>query len=60
MPAIVTAIAGESDPMALITNEELYDSVQNLTEAVEELNNSLQEETLLTREDLAQLIQGRE
>ncbi len=60
MPAIVTAIAGESDPMALITNEELYDSVQNLTETVEELNDSLQEETLLTREDLAQLIQGRE
>lgn len=60
MAAIVTAQAGESDPMALTTNEELYDSVQNLIEAMDELNDSLQEETLLTREDLVQLMQGRE
>ncbi|MCD8038973.1 MAG: flagellar hook-length control protein FliK [Lachnospiraceae bacterium] len=52
MALLVTELAGDGEMMSLVTNEELYTALQDLTETVETLSAELLENTGLTVEEL--------
>ena len=54
---LMLTIAGSEDELTLVTDETLYDNMQNLFTAVEETLESLQEELELSEEELGALVE---
>lgn len=54
---VVMAASGENDMVQLITNEQLYQDVKQLTGKLETILNELQEKTAMNPEELQQMLQ---
>lgn len=52
MAQLLAAVAGEGEAISLVTNEDLYAALQELTATVEEVSSKLLEDTGLTPEEL--------
>lgn len=57
MAQLLTVIAGEGEAISLVTNEDLYSALQDLTETVENVSSQLLEETGLTQEELDTILE---
>ncbi len=60
MQAIAMAVAGETDELSMLTNETLYQNVQNLTNVVETVRADVQAELGVDDEQFAQLLEQME
>lgn len=60
MAQLLTAIAGEGEAISLVTNEELYTALQTLNETVEAVSAQLLENTGLSQEELAAVLEQME
>lgn len=56
IPVFVLAAAGSTDKMELLTDQQLYDSVKNLTGELEKLENTVMQETGLTQNELEEVL----
>lgn len=58
IPVLVLKAAGGTDMMELITNQELYTSVQSLLEELQTVEGNLMQETGFSEEELTQVLQN--
>ncbi len=56
MKQLLVALSGSEDPLSLVTNEQLYQNLQNLLGTVDEALQGLQQELGLSEEDINALI----
>lgn len=54
---VVMEVAGETDPLAMVTNEGLYTAVQNLTEEIQTNLNQIQKDLGITDGAFGQLVE---
>lgn len=57
MAQLLTAIAGDGEAISLVTNEDLYAALQEMTATVENVSSQLLEDTGLTQEELDVLLE---
>lgn len=57
MTQLLTVIAGEGEVMSLVTNEDLYATLQTLTETAETVSSQLLEDMGLTQEELDAILE---
>ncbi len=55
---LVLALSGEESSLALLTNEGLYDTVQELLQSLEAVKEQLSNDLQMTREELTQMLEN--
>lgn len=58
IPVLVLKAAGTQDALELVTNQELYHTVQALNEEVQALNENLAQKTGISKEELVQILKN--